>query len=114
MPSIGTKSWMRERRLYWQDKYKLNKGCEFCGYTKHPKSLSFDHLVPEDKNPIVKNKGTKEKGTNGGGMWQLTDPKIPLKEMVSEWRKCRILCMNCHMEERHSRHKIKKIMLDTP
>ena len=96
------KKWLRERRMYWSDVWKMKNGCQICGYNKHPKALSYDHINPESKNPLLKN-GAKGVKTNAGGMWQLTNPNVPLKEMVSEWRKCRILCMNCHMEQRHSK-----------
>ncbi len=98
---MSKKTWLRERRMYWSDVWKMKNGCQICGYNKHPKALSYDHLVPEDKNPIVKN-GAEGIKTRGGGMWQLTNPNIPLREMIDEWRKCRILCMNCHMEQRYS------------
>jgi hypothetical protein len=42
---------------------------------------------------------------HGGGMYHLTDPDIPLSVMVAEWRKCEVLCFNCHMEEYHAKRK---------
>ena len=95
-----TQSWIRKRRYHWQDKYKMNKGCEICGYKKHPRALSFDHLDPAQKNPLVKNGGAGTE-TKAGGMWQFTNPKLPVSLMIAEWRKCRILCMNCHMEQKY-------------
>lgn len=99
-----TNAWIMSRRQHWQDWYKVKKGCAVCGYNKHPRALSFDHLDPTTKNELTKNggKGTK---TKAGGMWQLTHAHVPLRTMIDEWRKCRILCMNCHME--HKYHYIK-------
>ena len=91
------KTWKRQRRQHWQDWYKIKKGCELCGYNKHPRALCFDHIDPSEKHPLTKNGHHKSMKT--GGMWQLTHPDIPLKTMVDEWRKCRILCSNCHMEQ---------------
>jgi Pyruvate/2-oxoacid:ferredoxin oxidoreductase delta subunit len=96
-----TKIQVQNRRIFFQDRYKMSKGCEICGYNKHPKALSFDHLIPGDKHPLVKN-GTGK--TNAGGMWQLTNPSVSIKVMIAEWRKCRILCMNCHMEDKYAKH----------
>ena len=93
---MKTKSWQRKRRQYWQDWYKMRKGCEFCGYNKHPRALCFDHINPETKNILTKN-GNVDR-MRSGGMWQLTNPNVPLRVMIDEWRKCRILCSNCHME----------------
>ena len=100
-----TATWTRQRRQHWQDWYKKKKGCEICGYNKHPRALSFDHINPSDKNPLVKNGGEGTK-TKAGGMWQLLHAHVPLRVMMDEWRKCRILCMNCHMEQKYHYVKI--------
>jgi hypothetical protein len=97
-----SKKWKRDRRLYWQDKYKLAKGCARCGYNKCARVLTFNHLDPSTKAVITKNGQTK---MHGGGMYHLTDPDIPLSVMVAEWRKCEVLCFNCHMEEYHAKRK---------
>jgi hypothetical protein len=42
-------------------------------------------------------------------MWTLTDPTVAsIRELVDEWRKCRVLCMNCHMEQKHGRPGLTK------
>jgi hypothetical protein len=102
-----TKTWIRQRRQHWQDYYKINKGCEICGYDKHPRALSFDHLDPNTKHEMCKNGGIGTK-TKAGGMWQLLHPDISLRVLIDEWRKCRILCMNCHMEQKYHYVDIKK------
>lgn len=69
-----------QRRRYWTGKYKLAVGCESCGYNLHDVALDFDHIVPEDKCFSI-----------GQGLTKRT-----LKEIVTEIRKCRVLCANCH------------------
>lgn len=71
---------IRARRVRWINKYKLSKGCEICGYNLHHVALDFDHINPETKlfSPSVKASGTT------------------IKKLISEMRKCRILCANCH------------------
>lgn len=102
-----TQSWLRSRRQHWSDYWKVKNGCSICGYNKHPRALCFDHIDPTTKHPLTKNGHHETMKT--GGMWQLTDPKIPLRTMVDEWRKCRILCSNCHMEITYLDRKKAKI-----
>ena len=76
------KRWDREklaRRRRWLQKYKMEKGCEMCGYKEHPAALHFDHLDPATKVAPVANM-----------------MKRPIDILVAEIRKCRILCANCH------------------
>jgi len=84
-----------DRRQHWVTKYKKAKGCEKCGYNTHPRALCFDHIDTTNKNSMTKN----GKYAGGGGMWRLYAKKYPVKIPVDEMRKCRVLCMNCHMEE---------------
>jgi len=102
-----TQSWLRSRRQHWSDYWKVKNGCAICGYNNHPRALCFDHIDPTTKNPITKNGHHETMKT--GGMWQLTNPKIPLRTMIEEWRKCRILCANCHMELTYLERKKTKI-----
>ena len=78
-----------DRRAYWRksyyerrrflDSYKLEKGCEICGYNQHPAALTFDHLNPEEKS------------------FPLGDPKCrSWQKIIDEVAKCRVLCANCH------------------
>ena len=100
-----TKTEKISSRHRWIDNYKLAKGCTKCGYNKHPSALCFNHL-PEhksEKNIMTKNGGSKKvnKGSmNAGGMFRLYDPEYcSIKDLISEIRKCEILCSNCHQEE---------------
>jgi hypothetical protein len=90
----------RRRRI---DRYKILKGCEVCGYHKHPSALCFDHL--KDKSDITKNGYSKR--SCAGGMYRLYSPKYSVKQLMEEIRKCRLLCSNCHMEITHSKKNIK-------
>lgn len=102
-----SQEWLRKRRQHWSDYWKVKNGCAICGYNKHPRALCFDHIDPTTKHPLTKN--GQHETMHTGGMWQLTNPKIPLKVMTEEWRKCRILCHNCHMELTYEDRKKAKI-----
>jgi len=89
-----------KNRQKWMDIYKMSKGCEKCGYSRHPSVLCFDHLPGTDKKEETKNGYSKK--ACAGGMYRLYSPKFTVKELIQEVRKCRILCHNCHMEETHA------------
>lgn len=81
------------------DIYKMSRGCDNCGYNKHPSSLCFDHLPDYEKSPITKN-GKNNKWV-GGGMYNLYNSSYNIEYLISEIKKCRLLCHNCHMEHTH-------------
>ncbi len=85
------------------DEYKLSNGCEICGYDKHACSLCFDHLPEHEKDQICKNGYSK--GNHCGGMQMLYAKKHPVEKLINEIQKCRILCMNCHMEQTYNKHQ---------
>jgi site-specific DNA-adenine methylase len=64
---------------------KLSKGCELCGYNKHPGALQFDHI---DRSKKYMNVSSINKDHY--------DNLDIIKEEVS---KCRVLCANCHAEK---------------
>lgn len=82
------------------DKYKMKYGCEICGYNKHPAALSFDHLDPK----------TKYRNKNGKVV-QVADMiksgRYSWNTIIEEVGKCRVLCMNCHMEHTYPRLDLK-------
>ena len=86
----------RNHRMSCVDIYKTANGCEICGYKKSPRSLCFDHLPEFEKAEICKNGYSKS--NNCGGMQMFYAKKYPVSDLINEIRKCRILCMNCHME----------------
>jgi|TARA_R100000742_G_C4178290_1_gene14275 hypothetical protein len=64
---------------------KLKKGCNHCGYNKHPIALDFHHL----------NKLFKEK--NVSSYWRTSWAQF--KQIENEIEKCEVLCANCHRVE---------------
>jgi hypothetical protein len=78
------------------DDIKLNSGCVICGYNKHPAALSFDHTDPKSKYR-----------TKGGHKVHIADMvkggRYAYDTIMLEIEKCRILCLNCHMEVTHRR-----------
>jgi hypothetical protein len=74
-----------ERRT-WLDEYKLSAGCAICGYNKHPRALTFDHLDPSEKHEKFSSKQMLRWGE---------------ETLMEELKKCRVLCANCHNIETH-------------
>jgi len=66
--------------------YKVEKGCEICGYNEHRAALQFDHIDPSTKADAVANLISQRK--NDEVVW-------------AEIAKCRVLCANCHMVHTH-------------
>ena len=65
------------------NKYKLDNGCQNCGYNKHPFALHLDH-----KNPTTK----RNRGKAGRSL-EVSWSKERIEE---ELKKCRVLRANCH------------------
>jgi hypothetical protein len=86
------------------DKIKLSKGCEFCGYNNHPAALSFDHIDPSTKYRTKNGKRVNVADMVKGGRYSWAT-------IQEEIKKCRILCMNCHMEITHRRDDEKYLEL---
>ena len=95
-----TSSEIIKRRHELVDTYKVSMGCSVCGYNKHPSALCFDHLPEFEKSEVTKNGCSKR--TCAGGMYRLYHKRHSPQELISEIKKCRILCSNCHMEHTHS------------
>ena len=64
------------------NEYKLNKGCQECGYNESPYALEFHH---RDRQIKTKNVSNFRKSS-----WTQLD------QIVEEVKKCDILCSNCH------------------
>ena len=84
------------------DTYKVSVGCCVCGYNKHPSALCFDHLPTYEKAEVTKNGCSKR--TCAGGMYRLYDKRHSVDNLISEIKKCRVLCSNCHMELTHNKN----------
>lgn len=86
---------MTVRHRVITDWIKMKRGCEVCGYRKHPSALTFDHINPEDKYR-----------TKTGNIVHISDMvkgnRYSMKTVLKEIDKCRVLCFNCHMEHTYT------------
>lgn len=64
----------------------LGGKCECCGYNKNYSALSFHHKDPTEKETTL-------------DIRQLSNTKWDT--LLEESKKCKLLCMNCHMEEHY-------------
>lgn len=69
-----------EKQKYVMD-YKLDKGCERCGYDESPTALEFHHVDPTKKDSAIS---------------RLVSGNWSLKTIKKEIDKCVVLCANCH------------------
>lgn len=76
---------MARKRIERKDELiKLSGGCcSVCGYDKCRKALSFHHL-----NPELKSFGLSAENLHNRS-WD---------DILNEWKKCILVCLNCHME----------------
>jgi hypothetical protein len=86
------KSSLKRARKYrdYLNRYKLERGCECCGYKAHFAALELDHIDPSTK------------------LFDLSRGRDhPWDKFLAELKKCRVLCANCHKihtynsDERH-------------
>ena len=75
------------RRIF-VDNYKLEIGCEFCGFNEHAVALEFDHIDPKTKKYSI-----------GSQLISMS-----WKALHEEIAKCRVLCANCHQIHTHESH----------
>jgi len=75
-----TKQYRAARRQYVAA-YKMEIGCELCGYAAHSAALHLDHINPEEKLVTV------SRMISEGHSFDAID---------AELSKCRVLCANCH------------------
>lgn len=81
-----------ERKLYLID---LRGGkCEKCGYDKNLTALDFHHIDPKKKEHQLDSR----KLSNSSMKW-----------ILKEFKKCKVLCSNCHREEHSPNHGINKV-----
>lgn len=69
----------RESRREFIREYKMERGCEWCGYNKHPSALHMDHIDPSLKKYTLSQCISRS--------WKALEEELP---------KCRVLCANCH------------------
>jgi hypothetical protein len=71
---------------------KIKHGCYHCGYNKDPVALDFHHI----------NRANKIR--NVSSHWRTS--MVQFKKMKEEWKKCMVLCANCHrLEEKRIRNE---------
>ena len=71
---------------------KMKYGCDHCGYNKDPVALDFHHVDRADKFQNV------------SSYWRTSMRQF--KKIREEWKKCIVLCANCHrIEEKRIRNE---------
>ena len=82
----------RNRRRYHLDRFKARTGCNNCGISGDHRILVFDHIIPLNNSQAKR-------------VYQILS--YSLKRIMTEVRKCQVLCANCHAiksyEERNSK-----------
>jgi len=68
------------RAKAYVDNYKMNTGCDRCGYADHPVALQMNHLDPSTKTNSV----------------SILVKKGVMETIKKELAKCEVLCANCH------------------
>ena len=69
---------------------KMKYGCSHCGYNKYAVALDFHHVDRADKFQNV------------SSYWRTSMKQF--KKIREEWKKCIVLCANCHrIEEKRIR-----------
>lgn len=74
---------IRQSRVGFVQRLKLDRGCEICGYDRCPTALDFHH---------------KDASENARRVADLASFRVPLRRIIAEIRQCRLLCRNCHHE----------------
>jgi len=64
---------------------KMKHGCAHCGYKGRPEALDHHHVNPSDKTIAV------------ASHWRTSYKQF--EKMKKEWKKCIVLCANCHRIE---------------
>ena len=70
----------RDEKLQYIQKYKISKGCQFCGYNENPRFLVFHH--PDDNKEFDVSKSVPN--------------EMSLEKIKKEMDKCILLCGVCH------------------
>jgi len=78
----GRARYQRKRYTEFRNKiakYKLDVGCQDCGYNNRPEALDFDHLPGSNKDFVI--------SKIVGKSWTKIEQEIA---------KCEVVCANCH------------------
>lgn len=75
----------QERGIKRKDKLIEKSGgkCEICGYNRSRVSLSFHHIDPSEKSFGLDARNISNRS---------------MKSVLEEYKKCQLLCLNCHSE----------------
>ena len=73
----------RKERSAYLRAYKMEQGCDICGYKGSPAALDFHHRDPSEKKFTISNNLSSRN-------WD---------SILAEINKCDILCANCHRIE---------------
>lgn len=65
----------------WVSNYKMEKGCQVCGFKEHPSALEFHHLVASEKSFDIST---------------MCHRSIGVGKLRREIAKCVVLCSNHH------------------
>ena len=104
------RTWIKDRRLHWLRKYKVEQGCANCGFNAHPLALDFAHIDQNEKSIHIWK--TKSRGSGPSNLYsRITKYGTELhrqrwKELKDEIRKCRVLCKNCHVVETYENNEV--------
>ena len=81
----------RKKNYAWVSELKSSTPCADCGKIYHPIVMDFDHIVPMDKAMSV------------SGLMTTSADRI-----MSEIKKCDLVCSNCHRYRTYTRgqHKL--------
>jgi hypothetical protein len=82
----------KNKEVYrWRfSEYKLERGCEKCGYNKCARALHFHHINPKTKKFTISKAATRS---------------MSKENIEKELKKCILLCANCHFELEHNNWK---------
>jgi aerobic-type carbon monoxide dehydrogenase small subunit (CoxS/CutS family) len=78
--TIETSRNWREENFRWVERYKLERGCERCGYNTCSRALEAHHVSDKNMNLAVMTR------------------RHSRAKIEAELKKCKILCSNCHRE----------------
>lgn len=94
----GTKEQIKQQRIRKKNRiseyilnYKKDKCCVFCGFNEHTEILNFHHT------------GEKE-----FAMAQARQRNASKERMEKEFKKCILLCPNCHMWHHYNQNGKRK------
>ena len=73
--------------------YKLDNGCELCGYNFSAYALQFDHL-----DPSTKYRTKSGKIVHPSDLFRICSLEVAKAEIA----KCRVVCSNCHAVYTHT------------